>query len=277
MSLCAPDRQNKNKLLAFIFGFYLLFTCNISNAQGERPLRDHLRIAAAASLRDPLEKMARQFEQENNIAIRVSYGASGALVTQLIHGAPFDLFLSADENDPKRLMNEGLAETAFLFATGRLALWVPEDSRLDLKKDQMQTILNPSVRKIAIANPLHAPYGRAAVSMLKHFGVYEQVLPNLVYGEDISQTIQFVESGGADIGIVAYSVVIQRAHGHHILVPLDSHPPLKQVGVIMKKSRHRAIAKKMMKWMVAESGIAILKEYGYKTESIEIERKIILE
>jgi molybdate transport system substrate-binding protein len=255
MSHCGRDRQNKRPILFWVFCFFLMHSLSWAS--------DDLKIAAAASLRDPLEKIARAFERENNLSIRISYGASGSLVTQLIHGAPFDLFLSANEDDPQKLIGEGLSEAKFQFATGRLVLWIPEGSRLNLKKDQMQTLLNPAIRKIAIANPLHAPYGRAAVSALKHFGYYEKVLPRLIYGEDIAQAVQFLESGGADIGILAYSIVIQGGRGEYFLIPSEAHPPLRQVGVILKRSGSQGVSKKFMEWMLAGKGKDILQEYGY--------------
>ncbi|MEK7286086.1 MAG: molybdate ABC transporter substrate-binding protein [Nitrospirota bacterium] len=275
MNPCGRDKPNSQyacgwtralSLLAIALLFLMmacpLFADNFSQSK-ETSQEAGFKIAAAASLRDPLEKIARTFEQENKVKIRISYGATGSLVTQLIHGAPFDLFLSADENEMKRLIAEGLADTPFQFGLGRIVLWVPNDSHLNIEKDQMQTLLNHSIKKIAIANPIHAPYGRAAISALKHFGVDQQIAPKLIYGADMMQALQFVESGGADIGILAYSIVIKRGVGDYFLIPDHAHPPIEHFGGILKKSRSQVIVKKFVDAILFGSGKTILKEYGY--------------
>ncbi|MBV8352871.1 MAG: molybdate ABC transporter substrate-binding protein, partial [Verrucomicrobia bacterium] len=158
-----------------------------------------LSIAAAADLRFALDDLVKEFEQNNPaVKINVTYGSSGNFFAQLQSGAPFDLFFSADVAYPRKLAEKGLGvDEVFLYATGRIVLWAPKNSPLDLDKLGIKALLEPSVHKIAVANPEHAPYGRAAVAALKALNVYDQVASRLVYGENIAQTAQFVQSGAA--------------------------------------------------------------------------------
>jgi molybdate transport system substrate-binding protein len=212
-----------------------------------------LRIAAASSLRYSLDRIAKQFEAKQNIDLEITYGASGSLLAQLRQGAPFDLFLSADETYPGQLIKKRLASDRFEFGQGRLILWTPPDSKIAIGKTGMQGLLSPAVRKIAIANPAHAPYGVAAISALKHFGLYQKVQPQLVFGEDIAQATHFVESGSAQVGIVSYSLVASRPKrkGHYWLIPSSAHAPLKLTGVILKKSREKPLAHQFAQFIIA--------------------------
>src|SRR5262249_39922487 len=158
--------------------------------------------------------------------------------------APFDLYLSADIDYPRKLMESRLAlqESEFVYAVGHLVVWVPNGSKLDLDRLGIRAVADPSVKKLAIANPKHAPYRRAAEAALKKFGIYDDVKDRLVLGENIAQTAQFVESGSADVGIIALSLALapaMRDKGRYWTVPLDAYPRLEQGGVILSWAKDR--------------------------------------
>ncbi len=186
-------------------------------------------MAAAADLKFAMQDVAAQFEKQSGTKVDVTYGSSGNFFSQLQNGAPFDLFFSADIDYPKKLEAAGLAEpgTLYEYAIGRIAIWTPADAKVDVASLGWKTLLDPSVQKIAIANPEHAPYGRAAVAALQKAGIYDQVKPKLVYGENISQAAQFVQSGNAQAGIVAMSLAVSPGmkDGKRWEIPADMHPP----------------------------------------------------
>src|SRR5512146_383219 len=203
-----------------------------------------LTVAAAADLQFAFRDLGGQFEKQTGIPVRVTYGSSGNFTTQIENGAPFDLFFSADVQYPQKLISEGYAEPGSLYryADGKLVLWVPNGSKIDLSKGLL-ALLDPSVHKIAIANPKHAPYGRAAVAAMKSAGVYEKVESKLVLGENISQTAQFVQSGTADMGLVALSLAVSpgmRNSGRYAEVPAKDYPAIEQGAAIVKQSKQKA-------------------------------------
>src|SRR6266853_577159 len=210
-----------------------------ADAAGQQPLR----IAAASDLQPVLPALIAQFEREAAEHIDVSFGSSGNFYAQLQNGAPFDLFFSADIDYPKRLESSGLTAPGTLieYATGRIALWTRTDSGLDLGRG-FAILSDPRVRRIAIANPEHAPYGRAAVAALRHEHLEEQLRPRLVLGENISQAAQFVQSGNADVGIVALSLALAPAmkeKGSYVEVPAADYPAIVQAAVILQSSRNK--------------------------------------
>jgi molybdate transport system substrate-binding protein len=152
-------------------------------------------VAAAADLSTALPEIVAAYTKQSGQAVKLSFGASGNLTTQIQNGAPFDLFFSADESYPAQLIEKGFAEkdSLYRYAIGRLVLWVPNDVPVDVNKLGIQSLLDPAVKKISIANPQHAPYGRAAEAALKKLGVYDQISAKLVLGENISQAAQFVD------------------------------------------------------------------------------------
>lgn len=222
-----------------------------------------LRIAAASDLKFALDEIIASYSnaQAQGLAIKPSYGASGNLFAQIQNGAPFDIFLSADTNYPHRLIESGHATDFFLYAEGHLALWVRSSSRLDVEKRGLEALLDPSVRKIAIANPAHAPYGRAAVAALKEAGIYDRIAKSLVLGENVAQTAQFVQSGGADAGIIALSLVrsaAMRDKGKHFEIP----SALPQAGVIIGRTQNRASAEQFRAYLGSARAKAILASNG---------------
>src|SRR6266571_4890621 len=168
-----------------------------------------VRVAAAADLKFTMGEIVEAFRRERaGVDVLVTYGSSGNFYAQLSNHAPFDIFFSADVDYPRRLIRQGmaLADSEFLYGVGRLVVWVPRTSPIEVEKLGMQALLSPSVRRIAIANPRHAPYGRAAEAAMKNLGVYDQVKNRIVLGDSVMQTAQFVASGGAEIGIISQSL-----------------------------------------------------------------------
>src|SRR5262245_24730695 len=157
-----------------------------------------LTIAAASDLQAVLPIIAQNFEQQTGVTARLTFGSSGNFFSQLQNGAPFDLFLSADLEYPQQLIKggQGVADTLVEYASGRIVLWARSDAGLDVQQG-LRMLTDPRVRRVAIANPEHAPYGRAAVAALRHERLYDVVQPKLVFGENISQAAQFVQSGNA--------------------------------------------------------------------------------
>ncbi|MBE0627311.1 MAG: molybdate ABC transporter substrate-binding protein [Burkholderiales bacterium] len=197
-------------------------------------------IAAASDLQYALTEVAAAYAQASGRSVRLSFGSSGNFVRQIVQGAPFELFFSADEAYVRELARRGLAPDAgALYAVGRLALFVPKGSALkaDAQLDDLAAALNDGrLKKLAIANPEHAPYGRAARAVLKKKGLWDQVQPHLVMGENVSQAAQFAASGSAEAGLIAYSLVISgrmAKAGAYVLLPADSHEPLRQRMVLL--------------------------------------------
>jgi molybdate transport system substrate-binding protein len=190
-----------------------------------------------------------------------------AAAADLKSGAPFDLFFSADIAYPQKPAEKGLgADDVFLYAIGRIVVWVPKDSPVAEDKLGIKASLERSVRKIAVANPVHAPYGRAAVAAMKALNVYDQVASRLVYGENIAQTAQFVQSGGADIGILALSLAVapqMRDAGRFWQVPPDAYPRIEQGGIILKSSRNLETARAFRDFVLGDHGREVLEHYGF--------------
>jgi molybdate transport system substrate-binding protein len=226
-------------------------------------------VAAAADLKFAMDELVATFrERQPDVVVRVSYGSSGNFHSQLINRAPFDVFFSADVEYCNRLHEAGLAADpgVFLYAVGRIALWVSRSSPLEIEKQGLEVLLAPGVRRVAIANPRHAPYGRAAEASLKHFGLYERIVAKLVFGENVAQTAQFVQSGAADAGIVALSLAVAPAmekEGRFWEVPVDAYPRLDQGGVVLKWAKDPEAAGAFRDFVVGPAGRDILERYGF--------------
>ncbi|HWZ82258.1 MAG TPA: molybdate ABC transporter substrate-binding protein [Terriglobales bacterium] len=225
-------------------------------------------VAAAADLSTALPEIVATYTKASGQPVKLTFGSSGNLTTQIQNGAPFDVFFSADESYPAQLVEEDFADKATLYryAIGRLVLWIPNDVPVDVQKLGIQSLLDPAVKKLAIANPAHAPYGRAAEAALKKLGVYDQVAPKLVLGENISQTAQFVESGNAQAGMLALSHALSpnmKDKGHYWMVPLDSYPTLNQAAVVLSKSKQQDAARKFLDFVRSPEAATLLKSYGF--------------
>ncbi len=227
-----------------------------------------VRIAAAADLQFAMKELAADYEQSTGQKVAVSYGSSGNFFAQLQNGAPYDLFFSADASYPRKLIDSGAAveDTYRVYAIGSLVLWGASADHLNIAKKGWAALSSDAVRKIAIANPEHAPYGRAAVEALKKAGIYDQVKAKLVYGENISQAAQFVQSGSAQVGLLAMSLTRGGAlkDGDVWPVPEDLHQPIEQGVVMMKSSAHPESARKFLEFTRSVAGKAILERYGFR-------------
>ena len=247
---------------------FLLLFCASAFAQ-------EITVAAAADLSAALAEIAPKYKSATGQEVKLTFGSSGSLATQIRNGAPFDVFFSADEDYPQQLVEAGLAEKDTLrrYAVGRLVLWVPSDSPLDLPQLGIQALLDPSVKKIAIANPDHAPYGRAAQSALRHFGIYEKVSGRLVLGENVSQAAQFVESGNAQAGLIALSHAVapaMKSKGRYWTLPLDAYPTLNQAVVVLSHSKQKEAAGKFLEFVGSPESVSLLKDYGF---SLPVEKR----
>jgi len=265
MRLFLTIRQGRSAALlrpipAILLG--LLFFLGAGNAHAQS-----LRIAAASDLQFALADLAAQYEKQSGAKLAITYGSSGNFFAQIQNGAPFDLFFSADIAYPQKLIDAGFAEpdSFVIYAYGHLVIWLPPDSPIDLTPTGFRTLLDPRIQKIAIANPEHAPYGRAAVAALQKAGLYEQLKSKLVYGENISQAAQFVLSGSAQAGILALSLATAPAmkSGKYWEIPRDLYPPLEQAVVLLKSSPNKPAARAFLAFLQTESARAALARYGF--------------
>lgn len=224
-------------------------------------------VAAAADLQFAMQDVATAFQKKTGKEVKMIYGSSGNFFQQLENGAPFDMFFSANLDYAKRLQAAGLNEPGsyYEYARGKIVVWVPKDSKLDLKAG-LKGLLNSAVGKIAIANPQHAPYGQAAVAALEKEGIYDQVKDKLVLGENISQTASFVMSGSADAGIVALSLALSpnmKDKGRYVEIPAGEYSPIEQACVILGSSKNKETAKEFLSYIKTPTVAATLKRYGF--------------
>jgi molybdate transport system substrate-binding protein len=251
-----------NAFLPFVIAVTL--GCSAEPSKG-RPLT----IAAASDLKFALDEAVRQFKSQNpDIDVQSVYGSSGNFFTQISNNAPFDVFMSADMEYPRQLEKNGLVMegSAFNYAVGRIAVWVRNDSPLDVERLGMQVLLDPSVQKISIANPEHAPYGRAAAAAMQKSGVYGKVGGKFVLGENVTQALEFVASGAAQAGIVAMSLATApavKSLGKYFEIPLDSYPRMDQGGVILKRARDREAAERFRTFILSPQCRMIFKQFGF--------------
>lgn len=245
----------------------------LGSASAALPQIPEIRVAAAADLKFAIDELAGQFEKQTGTKVSVTYGSSGNFVAQIRNGAPFDLFFSADMDYPRNLEAAGLAEPGTLceYAIGRIVIWTPVDSNVEIAEEKWAALLKPAIQKIAVANPDHAPYGRAAVSALQKAGVYERVKSKLVYGENISQAAQFVQSGNAQAGIIALSLAISpgMTEGKRWEIPSEMHSPLKQGAVLLANGKNKQQAREFLDLVKNAEGRATLKKFGFAVPAVQ--------
>jgi len=227
----------------------------------------HLAIAAASDLQTALPELVAAFEKDTSASVAVSFGSSGTLFAQIQNGAPFDLFFSADVEYPRQLIVRGRADGSSLYeyAKGRIVVWTRRDSGIDVARG-LEALTDRRVTRIAIANPALAPYGRAAVAALRQKGLYDQVQGKLVRGDNISQTAQLVESGNADVGILALSLALGPAlqsRGTYAEVPANLHPPIDQAAVVVSASPNKALAREFLAYLRRPESRARLTRLGF--------------
>lgn len=244
-----------------LLALFCLLTVAFATAQ-------EITVAAAADMSAALPKLASSYTKKTGQAVKLLFGSSGNLTNQIRNGAPFDVFFSADEQYPQQLIAEGLAskDTLYRYAVGRLVLWVSADSPLDLSKLGINALLDPSVKKVSIANPATAPYGRAAEAALRHFGIYDRVASRLVFGESVSQAAQFVESGNAQAGMIALSHALAPAmkdKGRYWTVPLNAYPTLNQAAVVLSHSKQQDSARRFVDFLRSPEATSLLTSFGF--------------
>ncbi|MFZ1502332.1 MAG: molybdate ABC transporter substrate-binding protein [Nitrospira sp.] len=240
----------------------LLVFCATSPVRAE-----DIAVAAASDLNFAIKELIGAFEKQTGHHVKLSLGSSGNFFAQLQQGAPFDLYFSADIGYPRKLEEAGLTVPGSLYryAVGRVVLWAPKSSPLDVSKG-LTVLREPTIKKIAIANPKHAPYGRAAVAAMEHAQVYADVKDRLVLGENISQAAQFIESGACDVGIIALSLALapaMKSAGTYWQIPDEAHPPLEQGAVIVKQSKHQDTARQFLTFMQGPQGQEMMTRYGF--------------
>lgn len=255
---------SKGRLLRralFLFSFFF------SPAVGAQTIR----IAAAADLQYVLTDLSTQYEKQTGAKLAITYGSSGSFFAQIQNGAPFDLFLSADLDYPRKLVDAGYADADSLvtYAQGYLVIWLPPDSPLDLKATGFRTLLDPRIEKIAIANPEHAPYGRAAIVAIQDVGLYGQLKSKLVFGENVSQAAQFVQSGSAQAGLIARSLALSPAmkSGKQLELSGRRFPPIGQAAVVLKSSPSKQAAGAFLAFLKTSEARAVFEHYGYSAPS----------
>lgn len=236
---------------------------------GCKPSSSTLTIAVASSMQFAMADLLKEFHTAHpDLTVKATYGSSGNFFAQIQNQAPFDVFLAADMDYPARLVKAGLAlDDLSTYAVGGLVLWAPKDSSLAVEKLGSSVLNNPAVKKIAIANPKLAPYGAAAVAALQSLKLYTQAEPKLVLGENIAQTAQFVESGAADVGILALSHALapqMKDKGRFWEVPSDAFPPIQQGMVILKRTPNADAARTFRDFLLGPAAGRILQRHGFK-------------
>lgn len=254
-----------NRLVAFAL---ITAAALVSTGQASRPaVAATVRVAAASDLKYALdEAIARLAKRQPRLDVRATYGSSGTMHAQLTQRAPYDLFLSADVEYPQDLIARGIGteRDLFVYAIGRIVLWVPKDSRLPIERDGLRALAG--AKRIAIANPLHAPYGAAAEAAMQRAGIWDTVKGRLALGENVAQAAQFVQSGAADAGIIARSLAVapaMRGVGRVWDVPQEMYPTLQQGGVILPWAVSREAAARLRDFLTGDEGRQLLESNGF--------------
>lgn len=224
--------------------------------------------AVAASVQFAFRDLVSAFEAAHpEYKVRSTYGSSGNFTAQITNGAPFDVFLSADTSYPASLDKAGLVEPGSLavYGSGTLALVTDAKSKLDLGDGSLALLNSSNIKHIAIANPKHAPYGRAAMEAFRRAGVVEAVEPKLALGDNVEQAAQFVMAGSAEVGVIALSLAIAQGSDKlkYVALPSESHDPIEHAAVIIRESMHREGAKLLMAFVLSFEGQAILRKHGF--------------
>jgi molybdate transport system substrate-binding protein len=239
----------------------LLASCRGETTKSTQP--QTLTVSAAADLTPAFQEVGREFErQSGGTKVIFNFGSTGQLAQQIEQGAPVDLFAAANVSFVEGLEKKGLiiADTKALYAQGRITLWTRDDNALKLER--IEDLARPEFKKVAIANPEHAPYGLAAREALQTAGVWEAVAPKLVYGENISQTLQYAESGNVDAAVVALSLSTQ-SKGRWVLIPAELHKPLNQALAVIKATKHEQEARRFAAFVNSAEGRGVMRRYGF--------------
>lgn len=232
-------------------------------ATGRISQADDVHVAVAANFLSTLQQVADGFSKKNPHRVVISSGSTGKLYAQIVHGAPYQIFLAADAERPQRLEREGFGvkDSRYTYARGRLALWSRDARRVDAAGNVLKV---GGVAHLAMANPRTAPYGLAAQQTLEHLGVWQTWQPRVVQGEDIGQVLQFVDSGAAELGFVAYAQVKQRNVGSYWLVPSTYHAPLEQQVVLLQRGAETPAALAFMRYLRSAEVRRLIEDAGYE-------------
>jgi len=223
---------------------------------------DGLKAAVAANFIVPFKEITAAFEQETKIKIEATYSSTGSLYGQIVNGAPYDVFLSADEEAPRSLFEKGVGEKPFLYATGRVVLW-GGGKEICGARDWKEALRRPGVRKIALANPATAPYGAAAEAALKKSGLWEEMSERMVIAQNVGQSFQYAVAGGTDGSFCALSAALSEpgARGCHYLI--DEAPPIRQAACLLNRTARKNDASRLLKFLNSPKASEIKKRYGY--------------
>jgi len=249
--------------LPTLFSLWLLTACSAPSQ--EQADTTTLQVAAAADLHYAMDSLVAVFaRQQPQVRVEVTYGSSGKFYEQIRQGAPFEVFFSADANYPRRLQTEGLTAAAPVpYATGQIVLW---SKTLDPVPQGLRTLLDPRVRKIAIANPAHAPYGERAAEALRHYQLYDKVKDRLVMGENIAQAANYAATGAADAGIIALALALSpelQAQGRYFLIPQEAYTPLEQSFVVLKGAAQHPATGQFAAFITSAPAREVLQAYGF--------------
>ena len=251
--------QNEIVKLLALSALILLSACNRHSPVASNK---ELTVAAAADLAPAFEELGREFQPTHKIKVVFSFGSTGMLAKQLENGAPMDLFAAANTDYIDQLDKQGLIvpDTRTIYARGRITLWTRKDSPQRIEK--ISDLTRPEVKRIAIANPDHAPYGMAAREALQRAGIWDSVKSKLVYGENIRQTLQYAETGNVEVAIVAQSLSLQ-SDGQWFLIPEELHRPLDQALAVIKGTKNEREAREFAQFVMGSEGRAIMRKYGF--------------
>ncbi|NKN33753.1 molybdate ABC transporter substrate-binding protein [Marichromatium bheemlicum] len=224
---------------------------------------EEVRVAVAANFTAAMKEIATAFEQATGHSTRISYGSTGKLYTQIVNGAPFDVFLAADQRRPALLVEEGRASAPFTYAIGELALWSADPA---LITDGAALLESGAFERLAIANPKTAPYGAAAMEVLESLGLAETLAPKLVRGDNIAQTYQFVATGNAELGFVALAQIALDPSGSRWTVEPSHYRPIRQDAVLLDGAGSNPAAQALLDYLQDEAARAVITRYGYATD-----------
>lgn len=245
-------------------GYLLVLTLMTGLAQAEE-----INVAVASNFTAAMKEITAEFEKLSGHKVQLSFGSSGKFFAQIKHGAPFQVFLSADQDKPLALEQAGLIvpNSRFTYAVGALALWSSQYGFMDNDATRLK---NGDFNKLALANPKLAPYGSAAVEVLEKLGLKEATVSKWIQGENILQTYQFVSSGNADLGFVALSQIMaagQLSAGSAWIIPADLYPPIRQDAVLLRTGRNSTAARALLQFLRSAQGRETIESYGYTTTS----------
>lgn len=243
-------------------GFFIVCGVLLTLAGCGKRSKPELTVSAAADLTFAFQEIGQLFEEEQGVKVVFNFGSTGQLAQQIEHGTPVDLFAAANVSYIEELEKQGLIlpDSKALYARGRITLWTRTDSRLSLQ--EVKDLARPDVKRVAIANPDHAPYGIAAQEAMQSVGVWEAVQPKLVLGENVRQTLQYAETGNVDVAVIALSLSVQ-SKGKWTLIPQELHRPIDQMLAVIKGTPHEREARAFAAFINGARGRPIMRKYGF--------------